>query len=688
MSTKPMKSNFMTGSAAVQWRQPRALDSRAVSSRSGLHRLTYRALTADDVGSIAGAPSVASVDALSFCLTAYNEELSAYHLTLNALARNVDYLLSAGQQTLSQSVVICIVVDGLENMSASFAEYAQALGIYQPAVLRDDAAYHLFETVIERRLLQLPPDQLTKDLAARARTRHHRFGRRAEEHGKLQKVLLFIKQENRGKLDSHRCYFEILCAQRRPAYFLQVDVGTAPQDRAIFEMWSKIASGKNLAAVSARSHMPMPEGPRDLLGAWQYGDIAGERILLWPTELMMGYMSVLSGQLCLTRSESIWRDAPKISVASQGRPEARSPRPRVIESYFRGLDSLGPFETNMFLAEDRILGLEIVFQPDSRWELGYVPEAGATIDKCDTWNELLCQRRRWTCSSIACRLWLFTRIGDYLSSRNRTALQRSRILLATVFHTLYLVLQWLVPAFSLMIYGSVHAVVRQSALDHSPLAALIDVAYGGVLALLAAQIVISARGTLNSDTNRFFSVSIVYQMAYLVAGGAAIVLGNLASPAMHETAMLFVAVIVGVLSVAQLYAKDIVRGLGRSLFNYVFSRPAIAFTIMTHSALNSHNTSWGTKGLNRPQYLDDDADPLRYAQTKYHKKDFDGFRVKAALTMLITNGFFYAFASRAGWTRSLTGVKIVLGLLLAQIIMALGARLVFWWTARSAATSV
>jgi chitin synthase len=667
-------------------RQLKARGTQPVISRSGLHHLTYRALTGDDVDSIAGVPSVASADTLSVCLTAYNEELSAYHVTLDALARNVDYLLRAGQQTLSQNAVICIVVDGLENMSAKFAEYAEKLGIYQPALLSKEADYHLFETVIERRLLQLPPDQLMKDLVARDRTRHPRFGKPAEEHVKLQKVVLFIKQENRGKLDSHRCYFEILCSPRRPAYFLQIDVGTAPHDRALFDMWAQMASGKNLAAVSARSHMPMPDGPRDLLGAWQYGDIAGERILLWPTELMMGYMSVLSGQLCLTRAESIWRDAPKISVVPQELPEARSPRPHVIESYFRGLDSLGPFETNMFLAEDRILGLEIVFQPDSRWELGYVPQAGATIDKCDTWNELLCQRRRWTCSSIACRLWLFTRIRDYLSSRNRTALQKSRILLAAVFHTLYLVLQWLVPAFSLMIYGSVHAVMRQSVLDNSTLVALIDVAYGGVIALLAAQIVISARGALNRNTNRFFSVSIVYQMSYLVAGSAAIVLGNLASPAMHETAILFVAMIVSLLSVAHLYAKDIVRGLGRSLFNYVFSRPAIAFTVMTHSALNSHNTSWGTKGLNRPQYLDDDVDPLKYAQTKYHKKDFDGFRVKVVLTMLIANGFFYAFASQVRWTRSLTGVKIVLGLLLAQIIMALSARLVFWWTARSAAT--
>jgi hypothetical protein len=36
----------------------------------------------------------------------------------------------------------------------------------------------------------------------------------------------------------------------------------------------------------------------------------------------------------------------------------------------------------------------------------------------------------------------------------------------------------------------------------------------------------------------------------------------------------------------------------------------------------------------------------------------------------------------------LAGVKIVIGLLLAQILMALVARLDFWWTARSAATSV
>lgn len=62
-----------------------------------------------------------------------------------------------------------------------------------------------------------------------------------------------------------------------------------------------------------------------------------------------------------------------------------------LDRYYRGLEELGPFESNMFLAEDCVLGLEIVFQEKKDYTLTYEPAEVAITDSCDTIEELFKQ---------------------------------------------------------------------------------------------------------------------------------------------------------------------------------------------------------------------------------------------------------------------------------------------------------
>ncbi len=642
--------------------------------RTPLHRLHYAGLRKEDVDTYTGAPKIPPAviaGSISVCMTAYNEGLDAYRATLNALARNADHFIHAGEPRIAQNFTICILVDGIDKLSPAFSSYAECLGLYRPEMLDAKADYHLFEALIDRHLLQLSPEELL------AHGNFNPISRR--ESGawtnlsasmSLQRIMLFIKQDNRGKLDSHRCYFEILCREQRPEFFLQIDVGTVPDDSAVHEMWSYCSSHENVAAVSARSHMPVPSKVTDVLGAWQYADIAAERILLWPIELAMGYMSVLAGQLCLTRAEAVW-SAPDATDARE--------TPRVMQNYLRGLSNLGPFESNMFLAEDRILALEIVFQRNSRWELGYVPEANGTIDRCDTWTELLCQRRRWTCSSIACRLWMFTRVMDYVRSANRTPLQKSRIATASMFHLIYFALQWLMPAFALVIFTSLHQLTSAVVTGQVALSGLVDVAYGGLLLLLAAQLWVAARGSVSSRTNRFIRYSIGYQTIYTAAGATIVVAANLTTLQLALPLGLLATMLVGVLLLSKWYSNEIYQGYLKSLPAYLFSRPAVAFMIMTYAALNSNNTSWGTKGLNTPQYVASHSGTSCATNPQHVKRSFDRFRTASVLVMLLANASLFLTASAQGWMTSFTGIAVVLSLLCLQVATAFGARIAVFY---------
>jgi chitin synthase len=643
--------------------------------RGESHRLRYHGVRLEQIHAFVPLHAIAahaSPASISLCMTAYNEEVGAYHASFGALARNAEFFVTAGQKKLAENLTICILVDGIDTMSASFAEYAEVLGIYDPTLLVADADYHVFESSIERRLLHQRPE-------AHSEVNHRRELHQAFSH---QRVVLLIKRKNRGKLDSHRCFFEILCRPGKPAFFMQLDVGTCPDDDAFYKMWLRLENGRNIAAVSARSDMPLPQSARDLLGAWQYCDIASERILVWPVELLMGYMSVLSGQMCLTRSEAVWARAPFTKIKAAGDVatviETHTPDEGatsvVMKSYLRGLGPRGPFESNMFLAEDRILGLEIVFQPDSRWELSYVPEASAAIDRCETWNELLSQRRRWICSGIASRLWMFTRVPDYLRSANRTRAQKLRIITASLFHSVYFLLQWLMPAFSVILFTSLHHLAFEAVGGEAWFRGIAHAAYAVLLGLLGSQLLVSSSGRLDGRTNRFFGASIAYQTIYALAAVALIVGVDLARSEVPRSLLLLIGVMSGLLLLALWNGKEIYRAFTKSLLGYWFSRPAVAFLIMTHAALNSHNTSWGTKGLTRPRYLDDEADVNRHAGMTFRKKHFDRFRLKTVAIMLMTNVLFYGYAVSHGWTHSSVGVEIVLYLMLAQIGIAFLAR--------------
>ena len=120
-------------------------------------------------------------------------------------------------------------------------------------------------------------------------------------------------------------------------------------------------------------------------------------ILDKPLESSFGYVSVLPGAFSAYRFKAI-----------QGKP---------LEEYFRGdhslADRLGPdgingmgiFKKNMFLAEDRILCFELAAKAGERWTLGYVKLSKAETDVPEQASELISQRRRWLNGSIAASVY-------------------------------------------------------------------------------------------------------------------------------------------------------------------------------------------------------------------------------------------------------------------------------------------
>ena len=80
----------------------------------------------------------------------------------------------------------------------------------------------------------------------------------------------------------------------------------------------------------------------------------------------------------------------------------------------------GIFESNMYLAEDRILCFELVAKKNEAWLLKYVKSAKASTDVPDSIGEFISQRRRWLNGSFFASVYALVHQMDIWRSDHST----------------------------------------------------------------------------------------------------------------------------------------------------------------------------------------------------------------------------------------------------------------------------
>jgi len=572
---------------------------------------------------------------IAVCLTAYNEKIDSYKISLQSLFKSAQYYIQQDKEVGAKDLIICIMVDGMDTMDPLFAEYAKNLGIYDPYSLDLNAEYHLFEALIPHHIIN------SKTALNDARN---------SNDPTLQKVVLFIKNKNHGKLHSHKCFFEIICNLYTPEYFLQIDVGTSPEESAIYLMWKHLDENQNIAATAARSHLPSPTNPLDLIAVWQFCDIALERIINWPTEILMGNLSVLPGQLSLTRMKSI---------TTNNSSNQRSPK--VLDNYYKGLDKLDPLEANMYLAEDRVLGLEMVFQNKNQWELGYETRSEATVDACETWGELLKQRRRWICSSIACRISMLSRMKIIFSNNERSLIQKSHKIISGFYSIIFSLFCWFVPTFHLTIQTTL-SMSAQQFLTSSTMSTAANLLWILCCLSFIPQIFFSIRRKLNLLDDIPIAISIYIQTANIIFCSSILVANaNLISGA-QELIIAFSTMVIGYSLLCLFYSKKLFLQLIKNVVQYSLCRPVVASFLMLYSIINCHDTSWGTKGLE-----------LQDNSQKSLKETNSSFRLKTVTLFVSTNLLLFYLFLISGIVNNIYSIVAIISITLVQIIISIVA---------------
>lgn len=540
-----------------------------------------------------------SLNEILCCMTVYNEPAAAILVSLYSLWKNV-LMISHVNNGLAKAISVIIIADGANKLSASSIQLFKKLGLLNSEIISSEIDF----IITENKLNQLSFTPLINELYdnydenscwvdilndTSQTLERDPFNTYNDIHIKLN-VKLCIKVENKGKLDSHWWFFNILCKSILPKYCIQMDAGTSPKCNAIWDLYNHFEINPKAGAAASMVLINKIQKASNWLHMWQIGDFIYQRLFCWPAELLVGYLTAIPGQFCFIRTEAFLGNS-KSPIEVHSNEETKTP----ADYYFRGLNNLDPFQSNMFLAEDRILGFEIMTAKDSDWNLTYVTSAIAITDPCNSLSELLQQRRRWNNSEFMCNLWLMLKLKRFTQNK-KTILNKLQTIITIPTFLLNGIFVFLLPAFLFCVTNIFNETCLNKT-SHYLVSYFFSTLYITAIALYFVQLVIFINSRFKKAVTNIFYLNTGIQFIILASMLTFIIANKFSiGNSFLCAAIVFFELIVGLI-LSALASKKIVKDyLKVSLFFFLI-RPIMLLQIRTYSFSNIHDTSWGTKGL-------------------------------------------------------------------------------------------
>ena len=498
-----------------------------------------------------------------FCITVYNESLEPVTATIRSILLGLLELRNRGATDRLESC-ICIMVDGAEHADAQVLDWLRTSGFIRNG----------YELLGEGCTIYRARQQLRRILEYTCQKNENLvFASEISVN-----VVVCLKRQNRGKLHSQAIFLRTICPSLSPDYCYQIDAGTVVDENAIFELVKHIDGNGHVAALAPCILVAPPVSTRQILSVWQYSDFLMQKAVWWPFEVSAGHLSVLPGQFCMFR----WKALVPERAAVNDRGAAHI---GPINAYLRGLVADSPFERLMFLAEDRVIGNEIVVTPERRWILDYASTAQATTDACKTFSELLRQRRRWNNSTLACRLWLLAQWPSYLKRNDRSSREKVAFSFALAAQALLVLFDLIAPATLICTVAFMLSVLGISVV---PKFVFFKSIFGVVLGVTSALCCANVRWP--SRLLDICSTTLLAVSAIMLVGVFAI------SLPMQCLFVIWTPILLSAVAIFCLSGHDRWRDL--QLYNsYLTTNFVITAALSIYSMWKIDDISWGTKGL-------------------------------------------------------------------------------------------
>ncbi|KAJ3263156.1 Chitin synthase, class 2 [Chytriomyces hyalinus] len=367
---------------------------------------------------------------LAVVCTMYNEDELLFTKTISAVMDNISYLCSLGKKGWNalawKEIVVVIVADGVRPMNKQTLDVLSAMGCFVEGLPRSTVnekpvEAHFFEFTTQARV-----DQELNIRFVGGDTQKH------EIPVVPMQTIFVLKEKNAKKINSHRWFFNSICEKLKPEVCILLDVGTRPTRQSFYHLYRAFDRNKNVAGACGEIAAELGSMWKNLMNplvAVQNFEYKMSNILDKPFESMCGYISVLPGAFSAYRYKALL-----------GRP---------LECYFKGeklhADGIvgrpNVSESNMYLAEDRILCFELVMKAHNQYVLKYVKSAKAETDVPTEMHDLIKQRRRWFNGSFFASTYAVQNFTRILTSGHYPH-RKFILLLETFYNAINLAFSW------------------------------------------------------------------------------------------------------------------------------------------------------------------------------------------------------------------------------------------------------
>jgi chitin synthase len=371
---------------------------------------------------------------LLIAITYYNEDKVLTSRTLHGVMQNIREIVNLKKSEFWnkggpawQKIVVCLVFDGIDPCDKGTLDVLATIGIYQDGIMKRDidgreTEAHIFEYTTQ--LSVTANQQLIRPLDDGSTTLPP------------VQMMFCLKQKNSKKINSHRWLFTAFGRILNPEVCILLDAGTKPGPKSLLSLWEGFYNNKNLGGACGEIHAMLGKGWKNLLNpliAAQNFEYKISNILDKPLESSFGYVSVLPGAFSAYRYRAI-----------MGRP---------LEQYFhgdhtlakilgkKGIEGMGIFKKNMFLAEDRILCFELVAKAGSKWHLTYIKASKGETDVPEGAPEFISQRRRWLNGSFAASIYSLMHFGRMFKS-GHNPIRKFFFVLQMLYNVMMVILSW------------------------------------------------------------------------------------------------------------------------------------------------------------------------------------------------------------------------------------------------------
>ena len=343
---------------------------------------------------------------LAVCITMYNEDEGELKRTLRGCLHNYNCLkIDPKTNFTKDDFLVVVICDGYERIPASFKAMAREKQLLDEEVLfqkgfMDVGREGEFKMKNMRDIMDpnVDPDKVPSNILHCFQATTWDFGIDDTDilKGRRINFMFCIKQRNDGKINSHKWFFQGICKYLRPEHCLMLDIGTRADDYALLKLYNHMKADANCGGCCGEIEVDLTDrneygcgcDGQDSASGNGFGSYLVQASQFFEykmghtpdkaCESFFGFTQVLPGAYCIFRWEAI-----------KGGP---------LDAFFKNVTRTQTptcAEANEYLAEDRIMCLQIYIKIGCKYELAYVPDAKAYTDAPPDMMTLMKQRRRW-----------------------------------------------------------------------------------------------------------------------------------------------------------------------------------------------------------------------------------------------------------------------------------------------------